>query len=129
MDRVTAFILRLAVTAMIAAALSFAMRAAQAAPPDMPPGCLLAVSDASPAHQHHAGHGMPAEAAQFSASTQDAGLAPSCCASPCMNALVPPAMLAGLPMPAQEARSPPALTVPPGTDPDRLTRPPALLAA
>ena len=126
MDRVTAFILRLAVTAMIAAALSFAMRAAQAAPPDMPPGCLLAVSHASAVHQHHAdGHGAPADVAQISERTQEASVAPSCCASPCMNALVPPAMPASLAAPVRQTRSPPAFTLPPGIEPDRLTRPPA----
>jgi hypothetical protein len=126
MDRVTAFILRLAVTAMIAAALSFAMRAAQAAPPDMPPGCLLAVSHASPAPHAHAGHGMATEVAQIGERTLEASLAPSCCTSPCMNALVPPAMPASLAAPVHQARGHPAFTLPPGTEPDRLTRPPAL---
>ena len=74
-------------------------------------------------------HGAPAGGAQIAEHAQDAGLSPSCCASPCMNALVPPAIPAGLLAPVHEARSPPALTVPPGTEPDRLIRPPALLAA
>jgi hypothetical protein len=119
MNETTAFVLKLAVTVMVAAALSLVMHAARAASPPVHRDCAHAQPSA------HAHVETEARHAHDSARCAHDGFAQLCCSALCLLAALLPAGWIEVGA-AAAGRHRPAERAPDGFRPDGLMRPPRL---